>query len=220
MKPNPPHHAKSFLEIFSMTVSVSWTSFMSKWFTIQKIYSKMVSASCTDTHHDVITFKVDRMVENIKIWISPEQSVAFPWNWKNFLLCLKDYIFRNYHFFVEVITLTCSKNTVNESSTFNENSTLICWMLVRIWRKFARLYCFCSLLFSAKFTILIFRLQLWTRVFLTSALRRFNSWCAGFTTARNVDYRTGWIKSEHAFAGQPFHKKLSSYLLSEVKLCE
>ena len=31
-----------------------------------------------------------------------EQNINFPWNNKIFKLCLKDYIFRSYHFFMEV----------------------------------------------------------------------------------------------------------------------
>ena len=49
-------------------------------------------------NQDVITFEFDGMVENIKIWKSPEQDVTFPWNKEINLLCVKDYIFRSYHF--------------------------------------------------------------------------------------------------------------------------
>ena len=32
---------------------------MTKWFTIQKLYSRMYTTSCTNSHHDVTAFKVD-----------------------------------------------------------------------------------------------------------------------------------------------------------------
>ena len=46
-----------------MTISIAWTGFISKWFTAQKIYSKMFSTSCTNIDHDVIASKIDGMVE-------------------------------------------------------------------------------------------------------------------------------------------------------------
>ena len=33
-----------------------------------KIYSEMYSTMCANTHHDVLTFEVDGMIQNIKNW--------------------------------------------------------------------------------------------------------------------------------------------------------
>ena len=63
---NPPSHAKTFLKLLSMTISISWPSFITKWFIIQEIYSKMFSTSCDNIHHvrhdEYYYFEVVRIV--------------------------------------------------------------------------------------------------------------------------------------------------------------
>ena len=44
---------------------------------VQKMYSKMHSVSCTNTHHDVIDLTNHGMVKNKKTWISWEWSITF-----------------------------------------------------------------------------------------------------------------------------------------------
>ena len=59
----------------------------------------MYSSSCADTHN-VLTFKFN---EYIKIIIDYLQNVAWLLrNKKNLKLCLKNYIFRRYHFLLDV----------------------------------------------------------------------------------------------------------------------
>ena len=60
--PSPPNHSKSTLKILLITISVSWPNFITKWSTIQKIYSKLYPVSSTNTHHEVKIFEVDGMV--------------------------------------------------------------------------------------------------------------------------------------------------------------
>ena len=54
-----PNHAKYFLKVLPVTISISWLILMSKLFTIQKLQSKMYFVWCANTHHDVITFEVN-----------------------------------------------------------------------------------------------------------------------------------------------------------------
>lgn len=50
-----------------MTISIGLPSFMTKSFTVQKIFLKMHCTSCLTTYHYVKTFEVDRIVYNIKV---------------------------------------------------------------------------------------------------------------------------------------------------------
>ena len=43
-----------------------------------KIYSKMYSTMCANTHHDVLTFEVDGMIQNIKNWLSQRRNMFLP----------------------------------------------------------------------------------------------------------------------------------------------
>ena len=61
-----------------MTISII-ISFMLKWVTIQKIYSKMYCTSCANTC-DVTSFKVDGIIKNKKNWISQKWNMTFPLN--------------------------------------------------------------------------------------------------------------------------------------------
>lgn len=51
--------------------------------TIQKIYSKMYSALCPNAHHDIKTFRVDRMIENIKKLNISRVEHSYSLKWKN-----------------------------------------------------------------------------------------------------------------------------------------
>ena len=76
-----------------VTISIIWSSFITKWFTIQNIYSRTHYTLCANTYHDVTTFKNN--------WIHQGRNRTFPWNKKAVKLCLKDCIFRLYNFLVE-----------------------------------------------------------------------------------------------------------------------
>lgn len=58
----------------------------------------MHSTKSAITHHDVTVFEIDRMVTNIKIWISKERNMTFPRNEKILKFCFKDSTFRRHHF--------------------------------------------------------------------------------------------------------------------------
>lgn len=44
--------------------------------------SKDILKKCANTHHDVTSWKFERMNLNMKIWKSQEQNTIFPWNQK------------------------------------------------------------------------------------------------------------------------------------------
>ena len=60
-------------KILPVTTSISLLSFVTKWYTIQKIYLKMYSTSCVT----VSTLKVEGMVWNLKDSIYQEQKMFF-----------------------------------------------------------------------------------------------------------------------------------------------
>ena len=96
------NHTKCFLTVLYMAITVRWPSFMTIWYLIKKIYSKMFSTSCVNSHH-VRALEVNGIDQNIKNLISQEQIMTLPWN-KKLDLGLIDHIFGSYHFFVEVIS--------------------------------------------------------------------------------------------------------------------
>ena len=51
LEPSTPNHVRFLLTVL---LSITWTSFMSKWFMIQKIYSKMLFTLRTKTYHDFL----------------------------------------------------------------------------------------------------------------------------------------------------------------------
>ena len=69
-----------------MTIYISGQNVMPTWFTIQNIYSKMSSTSCSNGYNYVTTCEIDGMVENVKNWVSHKQNVAFVWNKISFYL--------------------------------------------------------------------------------------------------------------------------------------
>ena len=65
--PSRSNHGKNVLEILPVIISISRPSFMTKLFTIQKMIKKRaLSHSCANTHDDVTTFEVFRVVLKIK----------------------------------------------------------------------------------------------------------------------------------------------------------
>ena len=74
---SPSNQAGFFLNILPMPISVIWRSFMIKWCRIQKIYAKLNSPSCANTHRAAITFKLDGIVRNIKIF--QKRKLSFLW---------------------------------------------------------------------------------------------------------------------------------------------
>ena len=77
-----------------MTISISLPSLMTKWLSIQKIYSKLSFALILQWRHH------NGIVRNIKKWISQERNMTFLWNKKN-ELCFK-YKISSYLFLEEV----------------------------------------------------------------------------------------------------------------------
>ena len=51
--------------MLAFTVPISKSGFKTKWFAIQNAYLKMYCSSCTHTHHDVTTFVVDGLIQNV-----------------------------------------------------------------------------------------------------------------------------------------------------------
>ena len=72
-----------------------------------KVHWKTFSTSCANTYHDVTTFGIDAMVENMKNGISQEWIMIFPRDEKIFKLYLEGYIFRSYYLLGE-LTFYCT----------------------------------------------------------------------------------------------------------------
>ena len=64
---------KKFLQKkLPMSIHISGPNLMTKWFTIQNIYSKMHFTSSHNDYYDIITYEVDGMAGNVKNWVSHE----------------------------------------------------------------------------------------------------------------------------------------------------
>ena len=83
-------------------IYINWSSLVTSWVVVQKIYSKMYLVSCTNTHRDMTDSVNHGMAKNIKTSISWEQNTIFPRNEKILNLCLRWHILRSYHFVAEV----------------------------------------------------------------------------------------------------------------------
>ena len=68
----------------------------------QKIYSKMQSISCTNTHPEVAELVNHGSVKNTKTWISWERNITFPRDKKTLKLCLRWHVLKSYRFATEV----------------------------------------------------------------------------------------------------------------------
>ena len=94
--------SKDSRKLLPLHISINWPSLVGYWVVVQKIYSKMHPASCTNTYHDVTDLVNHRMVKNTKTWISLERNIMFLRNKKIPNLCLRWPLLRSYYFVVEV----------------------------------------------------------------------------------------------------------------------
>ena len=62
--------SKDFWKFFPLFIPISWPGLLTVWVVVQKIYSKMHPAFCTNTHQDVTDFLNYGLVKNTKTWIS------------------------------------------------------------------------------------------------------------------------------------------------------
>ena len=82
LSPSLPNCSKDSWKLLALFICINWLSLVTKWAMIQKIYSKMHTVSCTNTHHDVTDLVNHGMVKNTKNWIS--------WEWNIILLQNKE----------------------------------------------------------------------------------------------------------------------------------
>ena len=83
-------------------IYINWSSLVTSWVVVQKIYSKMYLVSCTNTHRDVAYLVNHGMIKNTKTWMSWEQNIIFLWNKEIINLCLRSHILRSYCFVAKV----------------------------------------------------------------------------------------------------------------------
>ena len=85
--PSPPNHAKLFLKLLSMTIVISWPSFIIKWFMIQNTYSKYATLHQVQMC-DVTTFQNDRMIRSTKKWnlIRTKYDLSIKFKFLNYTL--------------------------------------------------------------------------------------------------------------------------------------
>ena len=74
----------------NMTISIDWPSFMTKWFKIQNIYTKMHSIYCG--HHDATTSKLMERFEVYEIGHLNNERWLFQKIKKTLKLCFKNHI--------------------------------------------------------------------------------------------------------------------------------
>ena len=103
-----------------MTTSISWLSFMTKKFTIERYIQKCTPPSvlilimASELLKLIEWFKISIYIyiyTYIYIYIYQEKNMTFPWHAKIFKLGLKDYFFRSCHYLVEVTfsAMLCGK---------------------------------------------------------------------------------------------------------------
>ena len=93
---------KRLLKIIVLAYNYQLVQFVTSWFVVQKIYSKMDLVSCTNTHRDVTDLLNYGMVKNTKTWISWERNTIFLRNKKILNLRFRWHILRSYRFIAEV----------------------------------------------------------------------------------------------------------------------
>ena len=96
-----------------LLISINWSSLVTSWVVVQKIYSKMYLFSYANTHHDVTDSVNHGMIKNTNTWISWERNIIFLQNKRILNLWLRWCILRSYHFVAEltfnkVATCNCS----------------------------------------------------------------------------------------------------------------
>ena len=100
--PSPPNCLKDYLKLLPLLISINWPNLVTSWVAVQKIYSKRLLISCTNTHRDVTDSGNHGMVKYTKTWISWERNIIFLRNKKILNLCLRWHILRSYRFVAEV----------------------------------------------------------------------------------------------------------------------
>ena len=100
--PSLPNCSKDYWKLLSLLISINCSILVASWFVVQKIYSKMHLASCTNTHRDVTNLVNHGMVKNTKTWISWERNIIFLRNKKIINLCFRWHILRSYRLVAEV----------------------------------------------------------------------------------------------------------------------
>ena len=104
LEPTSLNHAKYFLKTLLKAISIIRLSFVTKWCTTLKINSTMHSTLSTNTHHNVRTFNIDGMAQNIKVEYFKNRTWLLLEMKKNIKLSLKNYTFRWCHFLAEVMS--------------------------------------------------------------------------------------------------------------------
>ena len=136
---------------------------------IQKMYFKMHSPSCINTHHDVTDLVNHGMAKNTKTWIYRERNITFLWNKKILNLCLRWHILRCYRVVAEVtfkvvMLLICLDVLGKEFFYFPErDSEGICRKLLSLVKLYQRFWIWnidqnlnMALLIVAVCTVLLF----------------------------------------------------------------
>ena len=110
--PSPPNSSKDYWKLLSLLISINWPSLVTSWVVVQKIFSKMLLVSFTNTHCDTTDLVNHLMVKNTKTWLCQEQNIIFLRNIKILNLCFRWHIFRSYHFVAEVtFNVRIARNT-------------------------------------------------------------------------------------------------------------
>ena len=110
--PSLPNYSKDYWKLLSLLISINLPSLVTSWFVVQKIYSKMHLAPCTNTHRDV----TDLMLKNAKTWISWERNIIFLQNKKILNLCFRWHIMKSDHFVTEVTLKNRKEKIVEQNS--------------------------------------------------------------------------------------------------------
>ena len=89
LSPSLSNCSKDSWKLLSLFIFINWPSLVTKWFIIQKIYSKMHPVSCTNTYPDMTDLLNHGMVKNDKILIPWERKTTFRGDKKNSQLVYK-----------------------------------------------------------------------------------------------------------------------------------
>ena len=90
--PSPQNCSKDYWKLSLLLVFINWSSLVTSWVVVQKIYSKMHLVSCTNTHCDITDLVNDGIVKNTKTWISSERDIIFLCNKKILNPCFRWHI--------------------------------------------------------------------------------------------------------------------------------
>ena len=106
LRPSILNHSEFFVKLLTMTISISWPSSMTKWFTFQILKNILYLVCLYNKHYQVMTYEVDRIDQDIK-WKSVKKEHDFFMKWKNSYIVPQKEIFRSYHFLAEVTANFC-----------------------------------------------------------------------------------------------------------------